>query len=201
MPIITQIKQQKKQDRVNIYLDGKFAFGLDLENFIKYNLKVEQELTDEQVEEIVRKAEYQKTYEKLLRFVMTRPRSEKEIFDWYRRKEIPESIHDDLINKIKKLGLQDDKKFAQWWVEQRSTFRPKGERALYAELLQKGIDKNIIKEVIEKADIDEVKIAKQLIRKNEYKWKRYEGMEKRQKMSEFLARKGFNWDVIKEAVV
>lgn len=200
MAVITQIKQQKKQDRVNIYLDGKFAFGLDLENFIKFNLKVEQELTEDQVEEIVKKSEYQKTYEKLLKFSMTRPRSEKEIRDWFRRKETHESIQDDLLNRIKKLDLLDDYKFAKWWVEQRSAFRPRGQRALYVELAQKGIDKEIIKEVIEDAEIDEVKIAKQLIDKNQHKWRRYDEPARKQKISEFLARKGFAWDVIKESL-
>jgi len=40
MPVITSIKAQKNQKRVNIYLDGKFSFGLDLENFMKLQLKV-----------------------------------------------------------------------------------------------------------------------------------------------------------------
>ena len=46
MPIITAIKSQKKKERVNVYLDDKFGFGIDLENFIKLGLKVEQELTN-----------------------------------------------------------------------------------------------------------------------------------------------------------
>lgn len=200
MPIITQIKQQKKQDRVNIYLDGKFAFGIDLENFIKFNLKVEQELSAEEVEEIIKKAEYQKTYEKLLRFAMIRPRSEKEVFDWFRRKKVHESIHDKLLKKLKHLELLDDKKFAQWWVRQRTEFKPRGKKALQYELIQKGIDKKIIDETLEESDVDELSIAKQLINKNEYKWKKYEGFERRQKASHFLGRKGFSWNVIKEVV-
>ena len=200
MHIITRVKQQKKQDRVNIYLDGKFAFGIDLENFIRFNLKVGQELTQEEVEEIIKKAELHKTYEKLLKFAMTRPRSEKEVRDWLKRKEVHASIHEELFKRLKHLDLIDDRKFTEWWVRQRTEFKPRGERALYSELLQKGIDKNIIADVLSEAEIDEVKIAKQLLKKNEYKWRKYKGFEKRNKISQFLARKGFNWDVIKEVL-
>ena len=73
MPIITSIKPQKNGKRVNIYLDEEFGFGLDLENFVKLGLKVEQKLSEDEVEEIVKKAEFQKVYDKILRFASLRP--------------------------------------------------------------------------------------------------------------------------------
>ena len=74
MPAITSIKPQKNGKRVNIYLDGEYGFGLDLENFVKLGLKVEQEFTDEEIEKIIKKAEFQKVYDKILRFGSLRPR-------------------------------------------------------------------------------------------------------------------------------
>jgi regulatory protein len=94
----------------------------------------------------------------------------------------------------------DDVKFAQWWVHQRTEFRPRGARALQMELQQKGIDRDIIKNVLADAEIDEVAIAKHLYKKNSYKWKKYEDFEAKQKATQFLARKGFSWNVIKEVV-
>jgi len=61
MPVITQIKSQKNKKRVNVYLDGKYGFGIDLENFMKMGLKVEQELSEKEISEILKKAEFQKT--------------------------------------------------------------------------------------------------------------------------------------------
>ncbi len=84
MPVITAIKQQKKKDRVNVYLDNKFGFGIDLDNFVLLNLKVDRELTEKEVQEIVKKAEFQKIFDKLLRFAMVRPRSGKEIMDYFK---------------------------------------------------------------------------------------------------------------------
>ncbi len=200
MSIITSIKAQKNQKRVNINLDGVFGFGLDLENFMKLQLKVNQELTQEEINEIVKKGELQKNFEKTLRFAMTRPRSLKEIKDYFRRKEVDSSLHQNIIDKLIKLELLDDNKFAQWWVRQRLEFKHKSKKDITFELRQKGIDSNIIKNVLDDSEIDEVKIAKELIAKKLYKWQKYEESIRRQKISQYLAGKGFSWDVIKSIV-
>jgi regulatory protein len=138
MPIITSIKQQKNKNRVNVYLDDKYGFGIDLDNFVILKLRVGQELTEEEVEKVVKKAEYQKTLDKLLRFAMVRPRSEKEVTDYFRRKKVHESMHQKLLEKLKHLELIDDLKFAKWWVDQRANFKPKTKRILKIELTKKG---------------------------------------------------------------
>lgn len=85
MPTITSIKPQRSKKRANIYLDGKFGFGIDLENLAKLKLRMGTELTETKIEEIIKKANFQKTLDKLLKYATLRPRSEKEIGDWYRR--------------------------------------------------------------------------------------------------------------------
>src|SRR3990170_3972664 len=105
MPIITSIRQQKNKNRVNVYLDDKFGFGIDLVNFATLHLKVDQELTDKEVEKIVKKAEFQKTLDKLLRFATLRPRSEKEVRDYFKRKKVHESLHEELFEKLKHFEL------------------------------------------------------------------------------------------------
>ena len=198
MPIITKIKPQKNKKRVNIYLDNKFGFGLDLENYMKLGLKVDQELSDEEIAIMLKKAEFQKTYDKLLRFVTLRPRSEKEINDWLRNHKVHTSLHKDLFNRLKRLDLLDDIKFAKWWVEQRLEFRPRSKRIMNYELRMKGIDRNTIEDVLSELKIDEIKIAKELLQKKKYKWEKFPRLEARKKMSEFLGRKGFGWEVIKK---
>src|SRR4030042_2813756 len=200
MPVITSIKPQKNNKRVNIYLDGKFGFGIDLENFVKLGLKVEQSLEDEEIKKIIKKAEFQKTYDYLLKFAMLRPRSEKEIKDWLKRKKTPESLHKDLFSKLKGLDLIEDEEFAKWWVEQRLEFKNKSKRDLEYELRMKGIEKEIIDNVLYKLKINEEEIAKELLRKKIYRWKALPDSEKKRKMSEYLARKGFGWDIIKKTI-
>ena len=198
MPTVTSIKAQRNKSRVNIYLDNKFGFGLDLDNFVKLGLKVEQELSEEEVKEIVKKSEFQKTSDKLLKFATLRPRSEKEIRDWLKRKKIHESLHKELFNRLKRLELVDDVKFAEWWIGQRNQFKPRGKRALQAELAMKGISKEIISNKLSDLKVDEVKIATELLAKKEYQWKGLPKREARQKKGAFLARKGFTWEIIEK---
>jgi len=200
MPIITKIKSQKNKKRVNIYLDDKFGFGLDLKNFMTLGLKVEQELSDIEITEILKKAEFQKTLDKLLRFATLRPRSEKEINDWLRKHKVHESLYQGLFNRLKRLELQDDEKFAKWWIEQRVQFKYKSKKELIYELRGKGIDKNIMEDVLSEVDIDEERIAKELLEKKKYRWKKLPKIEARKKMGEFLGRKGFAWGLIKSAI-
>jgi len=200
MPEITAIKPQKNQKRVNIYLDGKFAFGLDLENLMKFGLKVKQELSRKDIKEIVKKTLFQKTLDKLLRFTSLRPRSEKEIKDWLRRKKVHQSLQKELLKRLKRLDLLDDRKFAKWWIEQRLTFRPRGLKVLKSELFQKGIHREIVDEAISSIRINEVRIAKGLLEKKKYRWEKLPKIEAMKKKSEFLLRKGFSWDIIKKIV-
>lgn len=200
MPVITSIKLQKNKKRVNIHLDNKFAFGLDLESFVKLGLKVEQELSETEVEKIVKKAEFQKVNDKILRFATLRPRSQKEYNAWLKKHKVHASLHKELFNRLKHLELLDDEKFTNWWVKQRQSSRPKSARVLRFELRQKGIDRYIIDDVLSNTKIDEVKIAKELIEKKKYKWEKLNIFEAKKKISAFLASKGFSWDVVKKVL-
>lgn len=200
MPTITSIKQQKNKNRVNVYLDDKFGFGIDLDNFVLLHLRVDQELSEKEIEEIIKKAEFQKTLDKVLRFATVRPRSEKEILDWFRRKKVHESLHKDLLRKLKHFELLDDNKFARWWTDQRRDFSKKSLKAIKQELYQKGIDRNIIEDVLADAEIDEEKTAKELIAKKSYKWDNLEAGVRKQKISQYLAGRGFGWSAIEKVV-
>ncbi|OGM03512.1 hypothetical protein A2715_00490 [Candidatus Woesebacteria bacterium RIFCSPHIGHO2_01_FULL_39_32] len=200
MPTITSVKPQRNGKRVNIYLDDKYGFGLDLETFVKLGLKVEQELSEEKIEKIVREGEFQQIYDKILRFGSLRPRSENEYIYWLRKHKVHKSLHEELFNRLKRLDFLNDKKFAAWWVDQRQTFRPKSKRILNYELISKGIKKEIINEVLDEANIDEVAQAKKLIEKKKYIWEKLDDSTARKKMSEYLARHGFGWETIKTAI-
>ena len=162
-------------------------------------LKVGQELSEERIIEITNKAEFQKVLDRLLFFATLRPKSEKEVRDWMNRKKVNEDFKRTLIDKITKLDLLNDEKFAHWWVEQRLQFKFKSKRELVQELKIKGINKDVISKVLSETEVDEVGAAKKLIEKNIYKWSRFPKNIAGQKMRIFLARKGFGWEVIKKA--
>lgn len=216
MPRITKVSPQKRKKRVNIFIDEKFAFGASLEILAKYNLQVGQKLSQEEIEKIIKEGEFQKVYDKALRFLSYRPRSEKEIKDYFYKKGVGEETQKLVLKKLKKTGLLDDKEFALWWIEQRMTFRPSGKRLLEQELRKKGINREIIEEILEeifKKEREtqgaiagrlypsfELKLALKVAKKKLPTYRKLPFLEFRQKMTSFLARRGFSWEVIKEVI-
>lgn len=201
MPQITKISPQKRRKRVNIFIDEKFAFGLDLETLAKYNLQINQEISQKKIEEIIKEEELLKVYDKALRFLSFRPRSEKEVKDYLRKKNIGEETQKMVIGKLKKTKLLDDEQFAVWWIEQRTTFRPSGKRLLEYELRKKGISKEIIEEIAPQFSSSfEFEGALKAARKKLSSYQKLPSLEFRQKMTAFLARRGFSWEVIKEVI-
>ena len=198
MPEVTLLKPQKNGKRVNVYLDGVFSFGIDLDNLVLSHIKIGTILTDEEVEKIVRKAEFQKTLDKLLKFAMLRPRSEKEINDYLKRKKVHESMWKDLFEKLQHFELLDDAKFAKWWVDQRLAFKKISAKVLKLELFKKGIDKEIVNNILEETPIDEEKMARELLDRRAYKWEGLDERTAKQKKFQYLAGKGFDFEVVEK---
>lgn len=209
MPQITRIEPQKNKHslisrklenkkRFNIFIDGEFALGLDAEILIKEGLKENQEISSERINELVKENELQKLLDKALRFLSYRPRSEKEISDFLTRKQAGKETVKMVMVRLKDLGMIDDLKFSQWWLEQRQTFRPKGKRLLVMELKGKGVNREIIDRLLEsQTGEDEFEIGKRILAKKAERWQNLSPLEFRKKASEFLLRRGFSWDTIK----
>lgn len=198
MPEVTLLKPQKNGKRVNVYLDGEFGFGIDLDNLVLNHIKIGSTLTDEEVKKIIRKAEFQKTLDKLLKFAMLRPRSEREIDEYLKRKKVHESMWEDLLEKLKHFELLDDAKFAKWWVIQRLAFKKISSKVLKLELGRKGIGRDIIDDVLEETPIDEEKMARELLERRAYKWEGLDARTARQKKFQYLAGKGFDYEVVEK---
>ncbi len=192
MPRVTLLKPQKNNKYVNVYLDGEFSFGIDLDNLVKYGIKIEKEFTKEEIDKIIHASEFDKTYNRILNFATARPRSQKEYFNWLKRKKVPPTIYEKLFDKLKHLELLDDLKFARWWVGQRLEFKQKSKKELKFELRQKGIDRAVVDEVIAESDIDEEKSIRKLLAKRKFS--------DSQKAFAYLARKGFGFETIKNVL-
>ncbi|MGB9911392.1 MAG: regulatory protein RecX [Microgenomates group bacterium] len=134
--------------------------------------------------------------EKTLRFLSFRPRSEKEVKDFLRRKKISSLKIDSIIYLLKKQGLIDDYQFAFWWVEQRGEFRPKGKKALIFELKKRGIEEKIIDKVL--SSLDEKELAWRALLKKEESFSRFKGEELKRKIFNFLSSRGFSFETIEE---
>jgi len=192
MKKITAIEPQKNRNRVNIHLDGEFAFGLA--RITAAWLKVGDVLSDEKVTELRTKDEGEQALQQALLFLSYRARSEKEIRQNLLKHEYTEATIEQTIEKLRESRLANDTEFAKTWVENRSTFRPRSRRVLTMELRQKGLDEETVKNAV--ADVDEQALAYESARKRAPRFKSLEWGEFRKKLSDYLARRGFPYSVV-----
>ncbi|OGH37891.1 MAG: hypothetical protein A3B44_03820 [Candidatus Levybacteria bacterium RIFCSPLOWO2_01_FULL_38_21] len=144
--------------------------------------------------------EFEKFYNKTLRFLSYRPRSEKELRDKLKKKKTSGEIINKIILRLKENNFINDEEFVKWWIEQRTTFKPRSFRLIKMELKQKGVSNDLIEKVIDdlRLTIDDLKSAKKLIQKRLSRYKNLPREKKFQKIARFLSSRGFDYDIIKE---
>jgi len=189
--------QQKNKDRVNVYLDGRFAFGLAAIEAAR--LRRGQTLSDDEIAALQNRDEAQKAHESALRYLDYRPRSVDEIRRHLKGKDVAPEVSDEVVERLTSVGLLDDRAFARYWLENRSDFSPRGERALRLELRQKGVPGDIIAEVLSEGH-NEDEAAYRAAMAQVRKVRTTDPVEFRRKMEAHLARRGFSYDIAREAV-
>lgn len=198
MPIITALEVQKRDKaRVNVYLDGEFAFGLTLIQAAQ--LRKGQELTDAQIASLRADDEVSRAYDHALRFLGYRPRSTSEVRKNLREKGYSDMAIEATLVKLNAQHYLDDEAFARYWVANRTEFKPRGARALRTELRQKGVADAIITAILAEhnAHDDAYRAAQQNMRRYKNKTK----AEFKQKVGQFLLRRGFDYHTIQPVLV
>lgn len=201
MATITRLVRQADQKRVNIYIDSKFVAGTRLEFLLANRLKVGVNLSEEQVKSLQVQGKTDDVFASVVKFATLRPRSQKEIEFWFAKKQVPQSVREQVLERLKKIGVVNDLEFAKWWIEQRNTFRPKPQKVLELELKSKGVSQTIIEEVFTGSQAqDDVAAAKQVAEKKWRILKSLPSREAKRKMIGYLSRKGYSWEVVKKVV-
>jgi len=207
MKITAVTSQQKDKNRVNVMVDGKYRFSLDVFQYADLGIKVGREYTEEELTALETESSFGKVYARALEYCLMRPHSAKEVRDYLYRKtrdsrtktgnvkkgiapEITVRVFDRLVEK----GYINDEKFARYWVENRNLTKGASERKLTAELQAKGVDRGIIERALQETTRDEADELQKVIVK---KRARYSDD---QKFMQYLARQGFSYDDIKQAL-
>ena len=197
MKKITALEVQKRNpNRVNIHLDGEFAFGLA--RIVAAWLRVGQELSQEKIEELQAEDARERAFQQAMLFLSYRARSESEIRQNLRKHEIPDPVIEQTLERLRQGGLANDNQFAQAWVENRTTFRPRSRRMMAMELRQKGLNDEAVSSAV--ANVDDEALAYEAAQKRVARYKGLEWNEFRKKLSDFLARRGFSYSVIAPVV-
>lgn len=194
---ITAIKQQvKRQGRYSIFVDDKYAFSLSESALLDQKIIIGLEITSEQLSAFKDASKFDKAYNLVLGYVARRPRSEWELHDYFRRKEIDEMAGEQILGRLKNYGYVDDAAFARSWVENRRLLKPISRRKLTLELRQKHVADDIIRAVLEEDETTDRDTLWQMIERKR-KLSRYQDD---QKLMQYLVRQGYSYDDVKSAL-
>lgn len=194
---ITALRLQKRnQRRVNVYLDGKYGFALPAA--LAAPLKVGQTLSPEEIDQLRQRDAAKIAYHKVLGFLSYRPRSRAEVVIYLKRRKASPDTIGTVVERLERAELLDDEAFAQYWVENREAFRPRGARSLRFELRQKGVPAAVIERAIE--GIDETESAYRAARARVRRLWQADYQTFRRRLGGFLQRRGFGYGIVKETV-
>lgn len=199
--------QARDKNRVNVSVDGKYRFSLDMYQLVNLGIKVGSEYTDDELKTLEQESQFGKLYARALEYCLMRPHSSKEVRDYLYRKtrpsrtktgemkegvssELTERVFDRLVEK----GYLNDEAFARYWVENRSLKKGVSKRKLSSELSAKGIERSITDKLLEETERTDASELQKIIAK---KQSRYPD---EQKLVAYLARLGFSYDDIKSAL-
>jgi regulatory protein len=188
---ITAMSLQKRdKERVNVFLDGAYAFSLGLNAAL--GLKRGQHLSPADCERLQREDEAQRAYHAALRLLGYRPRSQAEIEQRLGQKGYTAAAIAAALRRLRLKQYVDDEAFARHWLDQRNRFHPRGRRALGYELRQKGVDRDTIDRVL--SDVDEATSAWHAIEAKLHRWQGLEQSAVQKKIIGFLHRRGFTYE-------
>jgi regulatory protein len=194
---ITQLKTQARdKERVNVYIDGKFAFGVALA--VALELSVGQELSPESIAALKDRDHFEKTKQRALNYLSYRPRSVAEVRRQLLAKEIDPETVESTIAHLRETQTLDDEAFARYWIEQRDAFKPRSGYALSQELRQKGVEQQVIDRVLQEHDDQAAAVS--AARKRARRWADLPFDEFRLKIGRFLQGRGFSYSISQEAI-
>ena len=204
--------QQKDPNRINVMVDGKFRFSLDIFQVADLGIRVGKEYDEKELVELETESQFGKLYGRALEYSLMRPHSSREVRDYLYRKTlskkyksrrtgelkerpgVSKAVTERVFARLVEKGYVDDEKFARFWVENRNQRKGISSRKLRAELAAKGVASDIVERQLAaggRSDNDELQkiIAK---KKRQYP--------DEQKFMQYLARQGFSYDDIKNAL-
>lgn len=199
---ITAIEPQAHNaDRINLYVDGKFLLATSAELMLKLSLHLEQELSATDLEQLKNAEALQQAIERAINYLSFRPRSQEEVRRHLIKKETPPEIIEETLAYLLNRDYINDRTFASFWVESREQFNPRGSQALRSELRLKGVDRQIVEEIVD--DEQDGELALRAGRKKALLLLQIPGMDYklfRNRLGGFLQRRGFSYEAVSRAI-
>ena len=212
MKITNLSTQQRDPNRINVFVDDKYRFSLDVSQVVSLGVKIGREYDEQELAELEQESQFGKLYGRALEYCLMRPHSAREVRDYlwrktratrYRSKKTGElkerpGVSRVLVDRVYKRLVEkayiDDEKFTRYWVENRNQTKGMSRRKLEAELRAKGVANDIIERNLRDSLRNDTDELQKIIAK---KRRRYPD---EQKFMQYLACQGFSFDDIKTAL-
>ncbi len=196
---ITEISAQKRnRRRVNISLDGSYAFSLD--RVTAAWLKVGRELSDAEIEKLQTSDEVEIGINQALNLLSHRSRSVAEMTRYLEGKGYAPATLKAVLARLEEEGLLNDERFGREWIENRNTFRPRSQSQLKAELRFKGLAESSIESALEESGVDDATLAMAAARKQAHRYLSSDYEIYRKKLGNALLRRGFSYATVNETL-
>lgn len=203
MPVITKILEQKRRaSRRSVHLDGKFAFGCNINVIAKFKLKEGMSLSAEQVEAILQGAVRQECFDAAMKFLQRRMHSRDELRRKLTHQEYSAAMVDDVVEDLARLGYVDDQRFAKTKALSAAQHRQHGRRRAMVELMRAGVENETARRAVEDVyeATDSLAIARRLAEKKAASLKRLDPQVARRRLAGMLARRGFEYEVVRPVI-
>ena len=199
MAQITAIRPRKgRQNRVALFLDGKFAFSLEVEVAVTEGLEVGHGLSSNEIEDLLKTNRFYRCLNAAYHFLSYRPRSEAEVRNRLKRRGFDAESIEAVISRLKEQGLIEDLAFARFWKENSQTFNPRSQRLTGLELKAKGVPAEVIDQVLGGLDDEDSAYRAASAKASRLKTDDYQTFRKR--LGDYLNRRGFDYGVINSTV-
>lgn len=200
--VITRLERQKKnKHRINVYLDGEYAFAIHEDVLVKYRLNKGCKLDEADMKELLDAEEKNRAVQYTLRYISHRPRTVEEVRRYLLDTGFPASVADETVSGFIKRKYLDDRAYARQWVEERLRLKPRGRHLLRQELQARGIDGEDVEAALAQVEQEDEEAACLSIARKKYRQKRFGSFqEMRNKIGPFLQRKGFPHEIIKKTL-
>jgi len=197
--VVTEIEQLCKS-RYKVSIDGSFRFVLYRNELKTYRIKEGESIPVETIEQILTAALPKRAKLRCMNLLKSRAYTEYQIREKLRQGFYPETVIEEAVAYIKSFHYIDDERYAENYILYYSESKSRGR--IEADLLKKGIDRELIRKAYEKEmaeeDLPEEKSLIQTILEKKHYDSESADYEMKQKMAAFLFRRGFSSDCIWE---
>ena len=195
---VTKIEPVTKT-RYKVYVDGQFAFVLYKGELFKYQIRKDEEVSEETITRIKNEVLIKRAKLRAMHLLNAMPRTEQQLREKLAQNEYPEDVIDAAVSYVKSFGYINDEAYVRNFII--SKRNSKSKREIVMLLGQKGLRGEMVDNIVEEmyAEESELSTIKEIMRKKRWNPSEMEEKEK-QKMFGYLMRKGFSYEEIRRAI-